>query len=360
MLATLLVACTSMVEHPPATINTKPLEDAAHKVEVAAQKVDDATKKMEQEKSKSLSKAAAAIKGVLIANDKNPDGLPKVTVDKEANVADTGMQSAGVLASPEDLVEMSNRVNLMLSGKIEQAKEFYDRVVSELNEERVARAKAEADRDNAIKDNEIAKNKYKEELMSVKSESAANIRGWELKYEQMEKTKDNDIKRLGQKNASEDFSRNSKALAVLSLILFIFAYLKKSGELTAAGIVSVLGSIGYASLSIFVATEFFFTVSCIFWGVIILAIIGFIVYFTVGHRKQILQKANDIAEDALNSRKAIALDEIHEAVDKAKDLFPVEMGRVLSVLTDTMSKDTKTLIHQMRAERAEKQQSTTA
>lgn len=341
-------------EPAPIVINTKPIEEAAKKLDAATKKLEDSQKKVDEAKNSALSKAAAGILGVIKANGENPEGLPKQTVDAEGNIAAKGMDSAGVVIDPQDLSDMLQRVVLKLSGKAEQAEKFYTKVNEDLTKEKELRIKAETDREIALKEKAVASQVNAAVVAKVQAESAANVAGYALKNEALEKALDKKVLRDAQTESSNDFRKNAKILAGLCLCCLILAWVKKSPEAFGAAGASALAAVGFQSLAIYIASPYFLYISIGFWTLITLAIIGLVIYFVAAHRKQILDKANKVAEDALNSQKVTTLDEIHDALNKAKSAMPEAAKPIFELIKDEMSNSSRALIKKMSAEKLEK------
>lgn len=342
-----LAGCETDSETPaptPVIIDLRPFQDSVENLKKSTEKLENINKKIEDQKNKNLSKASAAARGVLEANKENPEGNPKKAVELEGGIVVSRLPEP----EKEDLLEMLERVRLVLSGKLELASKMYDKAAAELTTEKIARAQAEKEKEVALKEKSDAVSAAEKKVADIELQSKTNKEGLITAHNIAMDGKDKEIARLGRANATKDWSDRAEYLGFFALLCFIGSYWYP--RLLSFAVALLSGCIGSTMMSIFVGSKEFekFSIWAGFITIIGIIIGGIVFYFT--HKKENVKKQTA----AENDMAAYVFGELHSAYEKAKVVSPEAAKIVGEVFKDELSNDSKLFIDKKSIEKKEK------
>lgn len=328
--------------HPaPTPVDLNPVREAAAKVEAAAEKVTSAQRAIDTGKAKAASKAAAAVSAAGYANQRNPEGPPK-----EATASEIG-EAAKWLQPPtgEDAAEAMRRVNLLLTGQRDEARAAYASADVERIKANAAAAKAETERESALRERDTARQEARDRVTKIQSDAEARVNAYRIESET----------RIAEANANaERVIREANARSVrliffpiagvLALAAFAFAglaWVRDSVHLWAMAGIALGLSIVACAVPVAITAGWFVWVA----GAITLALIGCIPV-VIMRANRAKRTANDIAAD--NELAAKALKQVVTGVQTAKAAVPDAARSVLSHVEDAVGPEVRDLIRRLK------------
>lgn len=333
--ALLLTGCgVTWPAKPSATKkDATPVEAAANVTDAAAVKADAAVVEVAKKGEQRDSKVLANVNAAREANQSNPEGHPKETVDTELEVAQSRM--ADVVPDPAETLIAAQRRASFAAGRASEAKASAEKssaeakqAVAEIATAREAAVQAIKARDEARAAEATARANFVAQLEANRKANQAAI----------DKARDEERKEM-----TRLITYGLLAIAGIAILVGAFLVYSKiqTGDIPKAILVGAVfgGAAAVAAACAWTINQPWF--KYVIWGSAILGVAAVIFYLQ-----------SEMHEARQKKQRSVEADEAEDTLARimtALDKLPEGEG-LFTALSGTMNDDNKALLHELRAE----------